>query len=101
MPIAVFSAIHLPGLLAAGLAGFGLGLFYFSSLWVAVQHLLDTDHPWQMMIWSLTIRLALCLGGFYLILQMSHETLGWVALASSMLGFYLARSLAILQFRHE
>ena len=99
--ITVLTAINLPALLAAGLAGFGLGLFYFSSLWVAVQHLPDSEHPWQMMIWSFTIRLALCLGGFYLILRVNLNGLGWVALASSLLGFYLARLLAIVQFTPE
>lgn len=74
--------------------GMGLGVFYFGSLWLTVQELFKTRRPFLLLASSLGGRLALTLGGFYLVMGKS-----WLALLVAVFGFMLARSLLIQRWR--
>jgi len=80
-------------LLVAFTAGLALGSFYFTALWHTVQRLSTAKSPARLMIGSFILRMAVVLGGFYLVMGEGH----WERLASAMLGFIVIRK--ILTYR--
>jgi F1F0 ATPase subunit 2 len=74
--------------------GFGLGIFYFTSLWFTVKKMAQAKHPVLIMIASGVARLTLVLVGFYFLID-SH----WQRLLIAMVGFLIARSLLIACWR--
>lgn len=54
--------------LLAGFGGLVLGLFYFAGLWFTLQRLPGHPHPALWVAGSFILRLAVSVGGFYLIL---------------------------------
>ncbi|MGA1622853.1 MAG: ATP synthase subunit I [Synechocystis sp.] len=76
------------------LLGFGLGLGYFSFLWVTVQRLPRTRHPILLMVGSGLARLGIALIVLYL-LAWDY----WPRLVAALLGFLLARTLLIARWR--
>ncbi len=89
----LFIHTHLPDLCVFPL-GFILGSFYFSCLWLTVQHLTHTQHPALLIIGSGVIRLGVALLALYLITG-GH----WERLVIALLGFLLARTLLIAHYR--
>jgi F1F0 ATPase subunit 2 len=92
----IFFTEHIfPNLLALPL-GFGLGLFYFTALWLTVKHLTRSKHPVFLIIASGTVRLAIALGALYLIIG-GHWERVFIALA----GFLFARTILINRWRPQ
>ncbi|MDJ0677615.1 MAG: ATP synthase subunit I [Calothrix sp. MO_167.B42] len=81
-------------LLLALTLGFGLGIFYFTSLWVTVRQLPTTQQPILLIIGSLLSRLSIAIFGFYLVMDGS-----WKRLLIALLGFVLARSILIRRWQ--
>ncbi len=77
----------LTGLLAA-FSGLVLGLFYFAGLWFTLQRLLHHPHPALWVAGSFALRLAVSLGGFYLILGPDRSL---VRLGIALLAFMTVR----------
>jgi F1F0 ATPase subunit 2 len=71
-------------------AGGLLGLFYFAGLWQTLQRLPGARHPWRLLGLSYAGRLAVALGGFYLLMDGT-----WERLATAVVGFLLVRTLMI------
>ncbi len=82
------------GLLAA-LGGLVLGLFYFAGLWFTLQRLPGHPHPALWVGGSFILRLAVSVGGFYLILgpDRSLNRLGIALLAFLVVRVMLVRYL--------
>lgn len=76
--------------------GFILGVFYFSCLWFAVQHLVRSRHPVLLMVGSAVVRLSAALAGFYWLVDGQ-----WERLAIALGGFLVARSLLIARWRPQ
>lgn len=74
--------------------GFGMGIFYFSSLWVTVRQLPKTQQPILLIVGSLLGRLSITILGFYLVMDGS-----WQRLLIALLGFVLARSILIRHWK--
>jgi F1F0 ATPase subunit 2 len=83
--MAMNEAIYL---VLAVLAGTVLGAFFFGGLWWTVQRSMLGAHPALLIIGSFLLRTAVAVGGFYLALQSS-----WQSLLACMAGFLLARVL--------
>lgn len=81
----------LGGLLAV-LGGATLGLFYYAGLWFTLRRLPQQTHPGLWVFGSFTLRLAVSLAGFYLILGPDRH-LGRLGVA--LLAFIAARVLLI------
>ncbi len=71
-------------------AGIALGALYFGGLWLTVRNLATSRFPVLRTTLSFFSRLAIVLLGFYVIMDGR-----WERLAICMLGFLLARMLAI------
>lgn len=80
-------------LMAAFIAGLILGAFYFTALWHAVRQLPSAKSPARLMIGSFIFRMAVALGGFYLVMGAGH----WERLTAALLGFIIIRK--ILTYR--
>lgn len=79
-----------PQLFLLFLAGMGLGLFYFGGLWLTLQKL-ATRQSWT--VWlgiSFIVRLAVVMGGFFLLMQGS-----WLKLVALTTGFIVTRIVMI------
>jgi F1F0 ATPase subunit 2 len=73
---------------AAGLLlGAVLGLGFFGGLWYTLQHLPRARHPAALALASLTVRLALAVLGFYLVLRMAAIA----GVMGAVVGFLIAR----------
>lgn len=70
----------------AGLAGLGLGIFYFGLLWVTLEQLPRVTQPAVLLGGSFVLRSVVVIASLYLLTQ---GRLSFVAAA--MLGFILAR----------
>ena len=74
-------------------AGVAIGAFYFIALWQTVRRLPQAASPARLMLGSLIVRMAVALGGFYLITGTGQ----WDRLALAMLGFWVMRKILTLR----
>ena len=81
-------------LLIAFLVGWGLGMVFFTALWLTVRHLPRATNPVLLMLGSGLARMAIALPVFYFLADGQ-----WQRLACALAGFVLARSLLILRWR--
>ena len=70
----------------AGLAGIGLGVFFFGGLWWTVNKSISARRPGLWVFVSLTLRMSVALTGFYLVAGVH-----WQRLLACLLGFLIAR----------
>lgn len=68
------------------LAGILLGGLFFGGLLYTVTHLADWKYPKNVLLISFLLRLALILGGFYLIMQWNGY-----GIFAALIGFFLIR----------
>lgn len=87
--------IWLQGLLILPLS-FGLGILYFSCLWLTVQNLARTQHPVLLIVGSGVLRMMVALVALYLMVGGY-----WERLLIALVGFLLARSLLIAHWRPQ
>ncbi len=85
-------ALRLALALAAGLV---IGAIFFGGLWWTVHHGIRRERPALWFVGSLLLRVAIALGGFYLVGR-EH----WQPLVPCLIGFITAR-LAITRLMHE
>ena len=83
----------------AFIVGSGLGLFYFGGLWLTVQQLPITKHPYRLMLFSFLFRMGISLFILYLILGGNTKLYNLVSLLACFLGFLIVRTIAILLIR--
>ena len=79
----------------AFIVGASLGLFYFGGLWLTVQELPATKHPYRLIFFSFIFRLAVTLFVVSLILG-SNSVYGVIPLLICCLGFLAVRTITIL-----
>ncbi|MEO7940539.1 MAG: ATP synthase subunit I [Burkholderiaceae bacterium] len=79
----MIDALKLSGVLVAGVV---LGLVFFGGLWWTVRRGLASPRPALWFFGSLVVRVALTLGGIYLVAGDQ-----WQRLLAILLGFWLAR----------
>lgn len=72
----------------AFIVGMALGAFYFLNLWRTVSKLTTADSPTLMMAGNFILRMAVVLGGFYLVMG-KH----WERALVAVLGFVLMREI--------
>ncbi|MFP4072260.1 MAG: ATP synthase subunit I [Desulfovibrionales bacterium] len=78
-------------LVAGGIGGAALGLFYFVGLWKTVKALPGVTRP-RLWFWSsLLLRMGICLGGFWAFLHLFGSS-GFLAACAT---FYAARLFVI------
>ncbi len=70
----------------AFVAGAGLGLLYFGGLWLTVRRLARARRPALLFLGSLVVRVAVLLGGLYLV--MGED---WRRLLAALVGVIAAR----------
>lgn len=81
--------------IVAFILGANLGLFYFGGLWLTVQQLPVTQHPYRLIFFSFVSRLVITL--FILLLILSgNGVYGVIPLLLCCLGFLLVRTMMIL-----
>ena len=68
------------------IAGCLLGAFFFGGLWWTVQKMAETKNPYLLTMVSFVLRMAVVMGGFYLILN-----LDWRYMVSALAGFIIVR----------
>lgn len=81
--------------IVAFIVGAGLGLFYFGGLWLTVQQLPVTQHPYRLIFSSLILRLGITLFVLSLILS-DNSAYGVISLLLCCLGFLGIRTMMIL-----
>ena len=81
--------------IVAFIVGAGLGLFYFGGLWLTVQQLPVTQHPYRLIFFSLILRLGITLFILSLILS-GNSVYGVIPLLLCCLGFLGIRTMMIL-----
>ena len=72
------------------MAGIILGALYFGGLWVTVNRLPKARHPALLVLLSYFLRIALLMGGFYLVMDEN-----WLPLTVCVAGFLAMRYLAV------
>ena len=80
----------------AFLIGSGLGLFYFGGLWLTVQQLPVTKHPYRLMLFSFLFRLGISMFVLSLIVSGNTKLYNVVSLLAGCLGFLMVRTMMIL-----
>ena len=70
----------------SGMAGLGLGTFFFYGLWLTVRKTLTTSAPAGWMLGSFLVRIGVTVTGFYYVGNPS-----WQQLLACLLGFIAAR----------
>jgi F1F0 ATPase subunit 2 len=96
----------LAPLILAGLIGMFLGLFYFGGLWLTVRQLPTTQSPVILTLGSLVVRMAVTLGGFYLVM-MGWPAAGinpaarWQRLLACLVGFVVMRVIVVSRLRPQ
>ena len=70
----------------AGLAGIGLGTFFFGGLWLTVRRGVSSPHPARLFLGSALLRMGVALAGFYFV--GGDE---WSRLVACLVGFLVAR----------
>ena len=83
----------------AFIIGLGLGLFYFGGLWLTVQQLPVTKHPYRLMLFSFLFRLGISMFALSLIVGGNTKLYNVVSLLAGCLGFLMVRTIAILLIR--
>ena len=81
---------------AAGLAGMGLGLFYFGGLWLTIRQLPTCRWPVPVLLGSYVGRMAVVLVGFYFVMGGR-----WERVLACLVGFMMARFLLVARLRPE
>lgn len=76
-------ALHISIAFVAGLL---LGLFYFGTLWLTVQHLSRARRPGLLTLGGFCVRAGLTLLGFFIVMA-GH----WERAAACMVGFLVMR----------
>lgn len=76
--------------------GSGLGLFYFGGLWLTVQQLPVTKHPYRLIFCSFLFRLGIIMFGLSLIVAGNPELYNVASLLIGSLGFLTVRTIMIL-----
>lgn len=79
----MIDALKLSGVLVAGVV---LGLVFFGGLWWTVRRGMASPRPALWFFGSLVVRVALTLGGIYLVAGDQ-----WQRMLAILLGFWLAR----------
>ncbi len=77
-------------MLLAGLAGLGLGCFFFGGLWWTALKSARSNHPGMLHLTSLMVRMGMTLAGFYAV-GGGH----WQRIVSCLVGFVIARLLVV------
>ncbi|VEP14543.1 conserved membrane hypothetical protein [Hyella patelloides LEGE 07179] len=80
----------------AFIVGSGLGLFYFGGLWLTVQQLPVTKHPYRLMLSSFLLRLGISMFVLSLIIGGNTELYNVITLLTGCLGFLMVRTIAIM-----
>ena len=80
----------------AFVAGIGLGILFFGGLWLTVQRISVSSWPALLALGSFWGRSAVCMLGFYLVMD-GH----WDRLAACLLGFLGARIVLVRYWRSE
>ena len=80
------------------IVGASLGLFYFGGLWLTVQQLTATQHPYRLIFFSFIFRLAVTLLVVSLILS-NNTVYGVIPLLVCCLGFLAVRTVMILSIQ--
>ncbi|MEM7594727.1 MAG: ATP synthase subunit I [Cyanobacteria bacterium P01_A01_bin.83] len=78
--------------------GASLGLFYFGGLWLTVQQLPVSQHPYRLIFFSFIFRLGVTLFIVSLILS-SNNVYGVIPLLVCCLGFLVVRTMMILSIQ--
>lgn len=76
------------------LAGMVLGMIFFGGLWLTVQRMPTSRHPALLFLISLITRMAIVLGGFWLITKGAPG-----AVLACLAGFFVVRLLATSKIR--
>ena len=87
---------ELLGWLLAVLGGAALGLFYYAGLWFTLRRLPEQAHPALWVFGSFTLRLAVSMAGFYVILGPDRSL---PRLGVALLAFIVARVLLTRRLR--
>ena len=82
--------------LGAVLGGAALGLFYYAGLWFTLRRLPEQAHPALWVFGSFTLRLAVSMAGFYVILGPDRNL---TRLGAALLAFIVARVLLTRRLR--
>lgn len=82
----------------AFIVGASLGLFYFGGLWLTVQQLPVSQHPYRLIFFSFILRLAVTLFVVSIILS-SNNVYGVIPLLVCCLGFLIVRTTMILSIQ--
>ena len=77
------------------IVGSALGLFYFGGLWLTVQQLPVTKHPYRLIFFSFIFRLGITLFILSLILS-GNNIYNVIPLLTCCLGFLAVRTIMIL-----
>ena len=80
----------------AFILGSSLGVFYFGGLWLTVQQLPVTKHPYRLMFFSFMFRLGISLFILSLIVSHNSKLLNVISLLVSCVGFLIVRTIAVL-----
>lgn len=78
------------GMFIAFVIGMNLGAIYFGGLWLTVQYLPHARYPAVLTLVSFWTRMAVCLLGFYTVMNGQ-----WERLLMCLLGFVCVRSLVV------
>ena len=78
--------------------GASLGLFYFGGLWLTVQQLTVSQHPYRLIFFSFILRVAVTLFVVSLILS-GNSLYGVIPLLVCCLGFLVIRTMMILSIQ--
>ncbi len=81
-------------LLGVSLVGVALGLVFFGGLWWTVRRGMVSPRPALWSVGNLVVRVALTLGGIYLVAGDQ-----WQRLLAILLGFWLARAVVLRSTR--
>lgn len=85
-----FDLMQWPALLGVLLAGFALGMIFFSSLWWTTGKILHGQHPVAWVVGGFVLRMALVLPALYWLTDMH-----WERLLVCVAGFFGARLLVV------
>ena len=78
--------------------GASLGLFYFGGLWLTVQQLTVSQHPYRLIFFSFILRVAVTLFIVSLILS-GNSIYSVIPLLVCCLGFLVIRTMMILSIQ--
>lgn len=75
-------------LFSSYLAGMLLGALFFGGLWLTIRKAISSSHPAAWFLVSLVLRMAVTLGGFFVVSAGS-----WQRMSACVLGFMTSRLL--------